>query len=167
MTNGITHSLVAASALLTLAACGGSGTATTVAVPTVPCGVSPLGTVSVRRFCGTGSVSLHRGSTTTALTQAECTFADGGVTVNGGVLVLGHASGPAGQLTYIGVDANPAPAAPGGTPTASYRGLVSADLRGRVISVTDASVDLAGTRTSGTAQGTATDGGRVTVTFSC
>jgi len=123
--------------------------------------------VSVRRFCGTGSVSLRHGSTTTALTQAECAYADGGVTVNGGVLVLGHASGPAGQLTYIGVDATPAPVAPGAVVTTSYRGLVSADVRGRVISVTDATVVLAGTRTSGAAQGTATDGTRVAVTFSC
>jgi len=51
--------------------------------------------------------------------------------------------------------------------TTTYRGLVSADVRGRVISVTDATVVLAGTRTSGAAQGTATDGTRVAVTFSC
>ena len=166
MTGGTTHGLVVASALLLLGACGGSGAATTVAVPTVPCGVSTLGTVSVRRFCGTGSVSLRRGSATTTLTQAECTFGDGGVTVNGGVLVLGHASGAAGRLSYVGVEAKPAPAAPGAT-AASYRGLVSADLGGRVISVTGATVAFAASRTSGTAQGTATDGGQVSVTFSC
>ena len=165
MSRPITASLIGAAALATLAACG--STAKPAAAPSVPCGVSTLGRVSVRRFCGTGTVTIHSGRTTAALTQAECTFDGGSVTVNGGVLVLGHATGAAGLLSYVGVNATPAAAAPGATTAPPYRGLVSADVQGRVISVTGAAVAVAADRTSGNAQGLGRDGAAVAVTFSC
>jgi hypothetical protein len=161
-----TTSALAAGALL--AACSGSGGSASPPPPSVPCGVSTVGGMSVRRFCGTGTVTIMVGSKATSLGGAECVVAQNRVTVNAGDLVLGRASGPTRALAYVGLDVTgvpPAPGAPSGQP--SYRGLISADLRGQVVSVTDAAVSLTGPGAAGAGRGRAGDGSTVVVSFSC
>jgi len=157
--------VVCAAGALLMVACSGSSGSTTAPPPSVPCGVSPIGGGSVRHFCGTGTVSVHAGAQAATLAGAECVFGQNGVTVNAGDLVLGRASG-AGAFSYVGLDVKGVPAAPGGTDP-SYRGLVSADVRGHVFSVTDATVTLAPGGRTGSAQGTGRDGSSVVVTFAC
>ncbi len=157
----------ALAAVAVLASCGGSSGATA-PPPSVPCGVSNVGAISVRRFCGTGTAAIRVGSKTTSVGAAECAVAQDRVTLNAGDLVLGRATGPTSGFTYVGLDVRSTPPAPGAPATdPTYRGLISADLRGQVVSVTDAVVTLTGPGTAGTAQGRGRDGSTVAVTFSC
>lgn len=122
----------------------------------------------MRRYCGTGSISLTIAGNDARADHAECTFGAQTVSVDGGLLVYG-ARADLDQEVYIGLQvgrvagSTSPPAASDGT----YIGLVSARVHARSISLAGATVVLTGDRHRGSFRGMTSAGEAVEGQFSC
>ena len=132
------------------------------------CGARNIGGTPVRRFCGSGAISVTVDGVNATSDHAECTLGTEALSVNGGLLVYGDRT-DLGNDVYIGLQVGRAPgsANPPAVRDGTYSGLLSAKFNARSVSVAAAEVTLTSDRHRGTLRGKTANGESVTGEFRC
>jgi hypothetical protein len=145
--------------------------------PSGSCGTGEIDGVTVRTFCGTGTVTVITGGGSFTLTTAECTATPTGITVNAGTIVLGRddkAKALEKTTQYVGIIVGSQPdqgftgaeAPKDGT----YKdGVITGQNKGESFSsnAKGGVFVLAQDRTLGTGKATGITGGPVSATWKC
>jgi len=160
-----------ASLVATLALGAGSALARDSGARTHACtpGLTTVGGVQKRTFCGSAKAVVKVGGKTFALAQGECTKTSKYLTVNIGSLFIGQTTKP--KPDYLGLDVGQIPGStspPAGRDGTYTNGVVfSVNYSGKGYAVLAATVKLQGNRSHGSVSGKTLTGQQLTATFHC
>ena len=132
-------------------------------------GLTTVGGVQKRTFCGSAKAVVKVGGKTFTLAQGECTKTSKYLTVNIGSLYIGQTTKP--KPDYLGLDVGQIPGStspPAGRDGTYTSGVVfSVNYGGKGYAVLAATVKLQGNRSHGTVSGKTLTGEQLTATFHC